>query len=224
MPAQSAGSLWSSCCTRCEGTMTTRSTWSACPPACAGGWPWRGPAAGPRSGATACAGGPPTTTPRLAEAGLRGLTAHRGRAQLRGPPTPPPSRFPRPALLGSQQRGAPPSARLALLLLRTHATAQCSCSPSGSTSGASNKHPDAFRACVFYDQRATQRRECFPTLSRLCGKAKGEDFSGCTISSHLSAAAGDASLVLSQPPTPEHQGRAAQESLAVSPGNPLLRA
>ena len=35
-PAQSAGSLLSGCCTQCEGTVTTRSTWSACPPTSAG--------------------------------------------------------------------------------------------------------------------------------------------------------------------------------------------
>ena len=64
------------------------------------------------------------------------------------------------------------------------------------------------RACVFHDQRATHRTECFPTLSRQGGKAKREEFSERpVISFHLSAAAGDASLLLSQPPTPEHQGR-----------------
>ena len=158
MRARSAGSLWSSCCTRCKGTTTTRSTWLACPPACAGGWPWRGRAAGPRSSATTCAGGPPTTNPRLAEGGLRGLTAHRVGVLLRGPPTPPPSRLPHPALLGSQPHQGhlarqhcqvQASARLALLLLRTHAMARGSCGPSASASSASNKHLDAFQGvCV----------------------------------------------------------------------------
>ena len=61
---------------------------------------------------------------------------------------------------------------------------------------------------MFHDQRATHRTECFPTLSRQGGKAKREEFSERpVISFHLSAAAGDASLLLSQPPTPEHQGR-----------------
>ena len=61
---------------------------------------------------------------------------------------------------------------------------------------------------MFHDQRATHRTECFPTLSRQGGKAKREEFAERpVISFHLSAAAGDASLLLSQPPTPEHQGR-----------------
>uniref|UniRef100_A0A663EUJ6 RING-type E3 ubiquitin transferase n=1 Tax=Aquila chrysaetos chrysaetos TaxID=223781 RepID=A0A663EUJ6_AQUCH len=101
-----------------------------------------------------------------------------------------------------------------------------SCSPSASASSVSNKHHDVLQdACVFRDQRATRRRECFPTLSGQCGKAKGEEgFPGCAVMSfHPSAAAGDASLALSQPPAPKQQGRAAQESLAGSPGNPLLR-
>lgn len=141
----------------------------------------------------------------------------------RGFPTPPPSRLLHPALLGSQACRLQASARL----LRADATAGGSCSPSASASSAFNKHHDVLQdVCVFCDQRATHCRECFPTLSGRCGKAKGEEgFSGCAaMSFHPSAAAGDASLALSQPPAPKQQGRAAQESLAGSPGNPLFRA
>ena len=61
-------------------------------------------------------------------------------------------------------------------------------------------------------------------LSRHFRKTKGEKnfLLGRMVSFYLSAAMGNMSLMLSQPPTPMQQGRAVQESLAMLPWNPLL--
>lgn len=68
MPAQPAGSLWSSCCNY---------GW---PPICT----WGGLTAGPCRGTTACSVSPPRTAPCLAEVGSWGLAVHRGRCSSGG--------------------------------------------------------------------------------------------------------------------------------------------
>lgn len=126
--APCAGSPWSRCFTPCEATTTTSSLWWACPPACAGGWPWTGPAGAARSAATTCAGGwaptrprPDGVTPWMARASTWAPRAPRDRGQLQGPPTSQPKQLLQPSLLRSHPTGP------ALVLLQTHTMAQSSC-------------------------------------------------------------------------------------------------